>query len=179
MNEIEINYEETYDVWAKNISNILEERNIIYDEKMINRIQHSILIKTNNFLISVGYKPKENLSYRKGLIERLTKNGLKLTIQSNRILWKYLEYFLDLEDYTKCFDVSIDINDYEIATKDMIFVSVKQDQINYEVPALVESNHKKINKETLDVLKKLSERVNDEKLNLIIDILDNLVEEED
>ena len=179
MNEIEINYEETYDVWAKNISNILEERNIIYDEKTINRIQHSILVKTNNFLTSVGYKPKENLSYRRGLVQRLAKEGLKLNIKSNRVLWKYLEYFLDLDDYTKCFDVSIDIDNYEIATKDMIFVSVKQDQINYEVPALVESEHKKVNKETLDVLKKLNERVNDKKLNLIIDILDNLVEEED
>ena len=156
MNEIEINYEETYDVWAKNISNILEERNIIYDEKTINRIQHSILVKTNNFLTSVGYKPKENLSYRRGLVQRLAKEGLKLNIKSNRVLWKYLEYFLDLDDYTKCFDVSIDIDNYEIATKDMIFVSVKQDQINYEVPALVESEHKKVNKETLDVLKKLN-----------------------
>lgn len=177
--EIEIKYEETYDKWADTIRKGLEARNIVYDSKMINRIQNSIKIKVNTYLINVGYKPKENLGYREGLIYRLKKEGLKLTIKSNKTLWKYLEYFLDLDDYTNCFDVQIEIGDLEVATKDTIFISVKSDKINLAKEALIETNKHKLNKENLDLVRKLNEQEKDPKIDLILKVLENFIEEED
>lgn len=179
LKEIEINFEETYDIWADKIIQGLEARDILYNELIINRIQQSIRIKVNSYLISIGYKPKENLSYRKNLIKRLKKEGLKLTIKSNKILWKYLEYFLDIDDYTKCFDVSIEIDDLILASKDTIFVSVKSDKINLAKEALIETNKHKLNKENLDLVRKLNEQEKDPKIDLILKVLENFIEEED
>ena len=177
--EIEIRYEETYDRWAKEISNILEKRHIVYDTKTINRIQQSILKKTNDYLFSVGYKPKDNLSYRKNLVDRLKREGLKLSIISNRILWLYLEYFLDLDDYTDCFDISIVVDNIEVATKNTIFISVKQDKINLAKEALIETDKHAINKENLELVKKLNEEEKDLKIDLILKVLENFIQEED
>lgn len=179
LEEIEIKYEEAYDRWADRIANALDKRNIVYDSKMINRIQKSVIDKTDAYLISVGYKPKDNLGYREGLVYRLKKEGLKLTIRSNRILWKYLEYFLDLDDYTNCFDIQIEIGDINIATKDTIFISVKSDKINLAKEALIETNKHKLNKENINLVKQLNEQEKDPKIDLIIKVLENFIREED
>lgn len=179
LKEIEINFEEPYNKWADKIIDSLESHKIIYDTMMINRIQKSIIEKVNLYLIQVGYKPKDHLSYRINLVDRLKREGLKLSIRSNEILWKYLEYFLDLDDYTNCFDVEIIIGDYDKATKDMIFVSIRPNKINFAKEALIETNKHKINKENLDLVRKLNEQEKDEKIELILKVLDRLVEEED
>lgn len=179
LKEIEFIYDEPYEKWAKKITHALDSRRIIYDSMMINRIQSSVIKKCESYLLSVGYKPQNHLSYRKNLVSRLSREGLKLSIKSNRILWKYLEYFIDLDDYTKCFDVEIIVDDLEKATKDTIFISVQTDQINLAKEALIETNKHKINKENLDLVRKLNEIQKDEKIDLILKVLDNLVEEED
>ena len=123
LNEININFEENYNIWANKIIQCLEARDILYTEFMIDRIQRSIRLKVHQYLTEVGYKPKDHKGYRTGLVNRLKKEGLKLTIKSNEILWKYLEYFLDVDDYTKCFDVQIEVDDLVLASKDSIFIT--------------------------------------------------------
>lgn len=130
-------------------------------------------------MFSVGYKPKDNLSYRKNLVDRLKREGLKLSIISNRILWLYLEYFLDLDDYTDCFDISIVVDNIEVATKNTIFISVKQDKINLAKEALIETDKHAINKENLELVKKLNEEEKDPKIDLILKVLENFIQEED
>lgn len=177
--EIEIKYDESYDVWAKKIAHVLDKREIFYDSKTINRIQSSIVKQCESYLLSVGYKPQNHLSYRKNLMSRLSREGLTLSIKSNRILWLYLEHFLDLDDYTKCFDIEIVIDNIEKATKDTIFISVRQDKINLAKEALIETDKHKINKQNLDLVKKLNEQEKDPKIDLILKVLENFIEEED
>lgn len=177
--EIEIKFDEPYNKWADKIIEGLENHNIIYDTMMINRIQKSIVNKANSYLINIGYKPKDHLSYRVNLVSRIKREGLKFSIKSNKLLWKYLEYFLDLEDYKDCFDIEIIVDNYDKAIKDTIFISVKQDHINLAKDALIKSNNYKINKENLDILKKLNTLQKDKKIDLILKILENLIEEED
>ena len=177
--QIELKYDESYNKWAEKIERGLDRNNVAHTSTMINRIQSSAIKKCESYLLSIGYKPRNHLSYRKNLASRLASEGLKLSIKSNRILWLYLDYFLDIDDYTNCFDVEVIIDNIEVATKNTIFISVKQDKINLAKEALIETNKHKINKQNLDLVRKLNEVQKDKKIDIILKVLDNLVEEED
>lgn len=128
MKEVYIKYDSTYEAWKECFKVGLEEHGVIYDDTMLTNMCRSLDITATKFLSDAGYKPRSNLSYRIGFINRISKHGLTLTIKTNYIFWKYLEYFTDLTDYSKGFTLSIDIEDFELATKDMIFVGVNTNE---------------------------------------------------
>ena len=107
MLDVKIKYDEPTSSWGTQFKEALDENGIIYDEQMILNICRSLDNTVCDFLYANGYKPRPNLSYRVGLIKRLRKNGLTLSITTNYVFWKYLEYFTDITDYSKCFNIKI------------------------------------------------------------------------
>ena len=179
MLDVKIKYDEPTSSWGTQFKEALDENGIIYDEQMILNICRSLDNTVCDFLYANGYKPRPNLSYRVGLIKRLRKNGLTLSITTNYVFWKYLEYFTDITDYSKCFNIKIEIENLELATKDLIFVSVNTDHKTafVEQPTLSEEYTKV--KDKLNFLRGLVDKDADKRLikhmlNHIIDLVDYL-----
>ena len=180
INETKLKYDDTIEGWKNNLKLGLEEHGVVYDDTMLNNMCSSLSRVLINYLTDMGYRPKANYSYRKGLANRLYKLGLEVSIATNRIMWKYLEYFTDVVEYDICFDVEIRICDLEKATKDMIFVGVNTDN-----PKGI-AKHPKISEEyasitnKLDILKMLIKRQSDPKVMVelttqILEILELIV----
>lgn len=180
INEVVIEYGMPIEYWKKAFIDGLEEHGVIYDDKMITNICASLSATINVYLSSMGYRPKSTLQYRKGLSARLWEAGLKLEISTNRVMWKYLEYFTDVEDYSPCFNIEIKICDYEKATKDMIFVGVNTDHKTGIV------KHPKYSEEyasltrKVDLLRLMAERSTEPEImkdlaTQIVDVLDILI----
>ena len=121
----EIPFNSNLYTWFNIIKKAFKTNNIIYSDRIINNMCKSLNYIIIKYLSSMGYRPKNTYEYRVDLAKRLRKYGLKIYIRSNKLLWEYLECFEDLEDYSKCFDISIEIEDLEKACKDIIYVSVK------------------------------------------------------
>lgn len=132
MKDIIIQYDTYYDKWISIIRSALEERNINHDDKMIQFIFDSLKNKVEEFLKEKGYEPTKLFLWRKDFVKKLKSYGMKLDIKSNDILWKYLEYFTDVEDYSKCFDVKIIISDWNKASKYITVEDVKNKKAYYE-----------------------------------------------
>lgn len=111
MEEIQIKYDTYYDNWLAEIRENLNKRDIVYDDQLPINICNSLKEQVKLYLEKLGYKPTRYFSYRKGLVGRLKSRGLSLQIVSNRLLWIYLEYFTDIKDYSKCFDIDIILDD--------------------------------------------------------------------
>ena len=180
LKEVEIEYGTPMEMWKKNLKDGLEEHGIVYDDNMITNMCSSLCSKISEYLTKMGYRPKSTIHYRKGLSARLYANGLKLEIVTNRVMWKYLEYFTDVEDYSPCFDLDIKICDYEKATKDMLFVGVNTDHPMGIV------KHPKYSEEyasltrKIDLLRLMADRTTEPEImkeltNQIIDVLDILI----
>ena len=180
INETKLKYDATIEEWKDNLRNGLEEHGVIYNDNMLNNMCSSLSRVLINYLTSMGYRPKANYSYRKGLASRLDKEGLEVSIKTNRIMWKYLEYFTDVVEYDICFDVEIKICDLEKAVKDMIFIGVNTDNPKGIV------RHPKFSEEyasitsKLDLLKMLISRQSDpdvmvELTTQILEILELIV----
>lgn len=154
MREIEIEFDTYYDEWQLNISNVLNEHDIIYKAELPMIICRSLKNTIYNKLRDWGYKPRDTLEYREQLVKKLKRKGLRLQIKSNKILWKYLEYFTDIEDYSLCFDISMIIEDFEKASDSIIFLNIiNEDKNGFELKTnLNESNNKSI-QESLNSLK--------------------------
>lgn len=124
MGDIVIKYDTDHNEWKDIIKYTLTQNEIKYNQLMLDNIFRSLILAIDNFLIFAKYKPKNTLEYRKRLIDKLHKYNLELNITSNKTLWKYLEYFNDLDDYKKGFNISIDIKDINKCMDDLIFVNV-------------------------------------------------------
>lgn len=180
MKEVYIKYDSSTDDWKECLKVGLEEHGVIYNDTMLSNMCNSLESTTIKFLTDAGYKPRKGLMYRRGFITRISKHGLTLSIKTNYIFWKYLEYFNDLTDYSKCFDISIDIDNLELATKDMIFIGVNTNNTQGIV------NHPLHCEEYADITKKLEfvkslvdksddTRIIKDMLDHIIDVVDYLV----
>ena len=131
MKEIEIDFSAYYDKWVNNIEEGLRSRDIAFDTTLPLTICSSLRRTVCKFLSKRGYRPIDNFTYRSSLAKRLAKEGLKLEIRSNRLLWKYLEYFTDLDDYSLCFDIQVCIADLDKAR--MHNVDIKKTPLCYEL----------------------------------------------
>lgn len=123
MEEIDIDFSAYYDKWVNSIEQGLKSRDIVFDNTLPLTICNSLRRTICKFLSDRGYRPIDNYVYRKNLTKRLKAQGLKLEIRSNRILWKYLEYFTDLDDYSLCFDIRICICDLDKAKQSNINIT--------------------------------------------------------
>ena len=128
INETKLKYEDTLEEWKNKLKEGLEEHGVVYNDEMLSNMCSSLNRALVNYLTEMGYRPTANYSYRKGLARRLDKEGLEVSIKTNRIMWKYLEYFTDIKEYDICFDIEIKICDLEKAMRDMIFIGVNTDK---------------------------------------------------
>ena len=179
MKDIIINYTDSFTNWENKFKEKLDEAGVLHTDEMIYNICSSLSNTIIAYLSANGYRPNNTYSYRVGLAKRLEKHGLAISIRTNALLWKYLEYFTDITDYSKCFNIKIEIENLELATKDLIFVSVNTDHkaAFVEQPTLSEEYTKV--KDKLNFLKGLVDKDADKRLikdmlNHIIDIVDYL-----
>lgn len=180
MQEVFIKYDTTFEEWSNEFKKGLEEHGVVYNDTMLSAICNSLNNTITKYLTAIGYRPRGTQSYRKGFINKLKQNGLAFNIKTNYVFWKYLEYFTDLTEYSRGFDLSIDIENIELATKDMIFVSVN----GVDTQGVV--NHPLHCEEYTDILNKLEfvkglvdknadVRIIKDMLNHITDIVDYLI----
>lgn len=120
MKQINLEFDDFYDNWLKIIIQGLRERDIVFNEQLPVNICNSVKSSVKAFIINLGYSPRDTIYYRKNFLNRLKNNGLDLVIQSNELLWKYLEYFIDLDNYDKCFDIRLIIINKAKAAKSTI-----------------------------------------------------------
>lgn len=120
MKQINLKYADFYDNWVKVITQGLRDHDIVFDDQLPITICNSVKSDVRAFIINLGYTPKNTIYYRLGFIDRLNKQGLDLVIQSNNILWKYLEYFTDLDDFSNCFDIRLIVIDKIKASKSVV-----------------------------------------------------------
>lgn len=105
--QIQIRYDTYYDNWINTIKIALDCNGINYNDNLLKLIFNSLVYSVQQYLLEMGYKPRNKFVYRQGLVKKLKHDNLYLQIQSNNLLWLYLDYFTDLEDYSKCFDIQI------------------------------------------------------------------------
>lgn len=184
LEEIEIIYSSTQEEWREAFKKGLDEHGIIYTDEMITNMCVSLNNTIYRYLTFIGYRPKFTHQYRVGFTKRMGDAGLKLSIYTNNLMWKYLEYFTDIKDYSKCFDINIVISDYDMATKDMIFVGVSRDN------KIGVANHPKYSKDYISLTrqiellkimanKDLDRDIIQNMLKQIIDILDIMIRSKD
>lgn len=153
LEEIEIEYDTPYDQWQSVIIDCLNARDIVYNMELPEMICRSLKQSIFNKLKEWKYKPKETLQYRQGLVRKLKREGLKLSITSNNILWKYLEYFTDVENYSACFNISMIVIDYEKASNNLIFVGVSDNcNNNFLINTDINYEENKSIKESFEIL---------------------------
>lgn len=180
MEILNFKYDDTFDDWKQEFKRGLDVMGIIYNDEMLTNLVSSLDKTITKYLLSLYYKPRSYLSYRKGFLSRVRKHGLDLSIRTNDLLWKYLEYFTDLTDYSKCFDIELYIADVEVATKDIIFVGVKGQDLQVGIPQpIYEKEYVEI-RNKLDLVKELVQTdANPKKVKDVIiqiaDILDYLI----
>ena len=180
LNQIEIQYDTYYDKWLQCIQQGLNEHDIIYQPELPTVICQSVKVNVDKYLKNNGYRPKKYFYYRKDLASRLRKYGLKLQIKSNNVLWKYLEYFTDIEDYSLCFDIGIVVYDVQKAMKDCIFVLVDNNIVG--IPKQPINTDKHINMvEQINFLRQYNKQYNvdNEFNNKLLDLLEDIVKEFD
>lgn len=180
MRDIILKFDDTISGWKDTFIEGLEQAGIVYDDTMLNNMCNSLNNAIIRYLTRMGYKPNKTQSYRLGLIKRLYKYGLGVHMATNRIFWKYLEYFTDVEDYSKCFNIEILIVNVEKATKDLIFVGVKTNKDNLEIKQPTYSEDYAKITEKLDLVKVMADKCLDPKvlkdtIMEIINILDYLI----
>lgn len=177
MEILNFKYDDTFDDWKQEFKRGLNAQGVIYTDDMITNLVRSLDLTIIKYLTSLYYKPKSNWSYRRGFIKRVSKHGLDLSIKSNETLWKYLEYFTDLTDYSKCFDIELYIANVEVATKDVIIVGVGEYETKITIPQPI---HKKeyveICEELDDAKEILKHASNSQSLNKAITKLSKVVE---
>lgn len=113
-NKIVINYDDSYDDWYTSILRIIQDANYVPSSFISNNILYSLQKQTKDYLLQMGYRPADYLSYRKELVKRLAKNGLVFDIVSNDTLWNYLSVFTDAIDYSECFDIGFKVVDLDL-----------------------------------------------------------------
>lgn len=180
--EIEINYDTYYDIWLRSIETALKERDIQqWNENLPVIICKSLRKTVEKYLINLNYKPRNQLEYRKKLVKRLDECGLQLIIRSNKILWLYLDYFTDLTDYSKCFDIKICVKDIDKALSKVTYKSINiADNVIeglFELPR--STQNQVIIDRKIEMLKQKATSEQNRNLKLIADILDMLNERED
>lgn len=184
MEDVILKYDDTLNNWRNTFKEALDNAGIVNDETMLSSMVRSLNLALKTYLTNMGYRPNATYSYRKGLTQRLKTHGLKINIKTNYIFWKYLEYFTDVEDYSNCFDISIDIENIEVATKDMLFFAVNIDQPKGVVQQPIHCIEYTEVRNKLDFVKTLVEKSADERiikdmLDHIIDILDYIIRRTD
>lgn len=180
MKDIVFKFADNVDDWKLTIIDSLQKASITYDNIMLNNMCNSLNTAILRYLTKVGYRPNKTQSYRLGLLKRLSKYGLGVKMTTNNIFWKYLEYFTDVEDYSKCFNIEILIVNVEKATKDLIFVGVKTNKDNLEIKQPTYSEDYAKITEKLDLVKVMADKCLDPKvlkdtIMEIINILDYLI----
>lgn len=179
MKDIVFKFADNIDDWKLTIIDSLQKASITYDNIMLNNMCNSLNTAILRYLTKVGYRPNKTQSYRLGLLKRLSKYGLGVKMTTNNIFWKYLEYFTDIEDYSKCFNVEIIIENVEIATKDLIFVGVKTNS-GLEVKQPTHSEDYAKITEKLELVKTMADKCMDPRILKktimeIVNILDYLI----
>ena len=176
MKDLRFKYDDTIDNWKCVFKEGLEQAGIIYDDEMISNMCGSLSSKIIKYLTLMGYRPNNTYSYRVGLARRLGKEGLAMKITTNKIFWKYLEYFTDIEDYSKCFNVEVVVDNIELATKDLIFVGVKTNKSHLEINQPTYSEEYAEITKKLDIIKVMTQNCEEPKVvkDIIIEISDIL-----
>jgi hypothetical protein len=178
--DVVIKYDEVFSVWEDNFKKALDYNGIIYTDDMITNICRSLSNTVSDYLLTMGYRPKNTYSYRLGFMKRLSQSGLTLNIKTNWVFWKYLEYFTDLTDYSKGFDIKIEIENIELATKDMRFYAVTSDNKRGVVSHPIHSKEYAEITKKLDLARTMAKNGSDPRIirditSNILDILDYLV----
>lgn len=184
MKDIIINYTDSFTNWENKFKEKLDEAGVLHTDEMIYNICSSLSNTIIAYLSANGYRPNNTYSYRVGLAKRLEKHGLAISIRTNALLWKYLEYFTDLTDYSKCFDIKIYIDNIDIATKDLIFVGVSTNKLQGMVPQPIYSEEYAKITQKLDLLKvmvknELEPKLIKEIVEQITDMLEYLIRRTD
>lgn len=180
MKDIKLKYDDTIENWKLTFKENLEQMGIVYTDEMLFNMCSSLNNSLIIYLTKMGYRPNLSYSYRVGLTKRLSKHGLALSITTNRLFWKYLEYFTDLDNYSSCFNIDIEVVDKELATKDLIFVGVKTNQDRLEIRQPTHSEEYAEITQKLDIVKGLvgvctEKQILQDIITDISDILDYII----
>lgn len=178
LEQIEIQYDTYYDDWLDRIDAVLKHKHIKNHDDISARICRSLRNITDYFLQINGFRPKNYLSYRKTLIRRLNDYGLCFKITSNDTLWKYLEYFTDVDDYSKCFDVRIIVKDMYVAADKCKYKLVNNEIVGFIEPTVKTEEYDTIKNE-LYILENKAAMTKDSNLKHIVKILTLLNEKGD
>lgn len=165
MKQIVLRYDDFYDNWVKIITQCLRDNDVIFNENLPLILCENVKVDARAFVIKLGYTPKNNVYYRVNLINRLKSQGLDMCIESNDILWKYLEYFTDIDDFSKCFDINLVVVNKDKAIKSKVLLNMTDNKY-----ILTQPIHKQ---STLDINDKIKELKYQDVIN-INDILDIL-----
>lgn len=165
MKQIVLRYDDFYDNWVKIITQCLRYNEVVFNENLPLLLCENVKVDARAFVIKLGYTPKNNVYYRVNLINRLKSQGLDMCIESNDILWKYLEYFTDIDDFSKCFDINLVVINKDKAIKSKVLLNMTDDKY-----ILTQPIHKQ---STLDINNKIKE-LNEQDVININDILDIL-----
>lgn len=111
MSQIKLDYDDFYDNWLDIIKNELKLHDVIFTPDIPINICNSVKSCVNIFLKTLGFTVKNTIFYRVSFMTKLHNQGLDLIIQSNNTLWLYLDYFTDLENYSRAFDINLVVID--------------------------------------------------------------------
>ena len=108
MEPLVIDFSLDYINWKLTIGEALDLRHIYRSPYLVDSIIKSVLVKTFSLLEQEGID-KKLLTYSKRIVivQILKENGKFIKIMSKKELWVYLEYFFDLTDFSKYFDIQI------------------------------------------------------------------------
>ena len=173
---ITVQYDTFYDVWLNKIIEALDLKGIDYAKSLPQRINKSLQNTVNKFLKDNGYKILSTLEYRKNLVKRLEEKGLYLSIKSNSTLWLFLDYFTDLNDYSKCFDIEFKVIDTQKLMEECHIITNKKEYIPY-IKQPIKSKRRKTIDSYIYMLESKIKKTDDHYLSIVLKIIKLILEE--
>lgn len=106
--QIKLDYLDSYLQWYVDLTKIVTlENKQIYSSQTFQLIIESLNKQIFEFLLNLNKKPKCTKDYKQNLVNFLRRKNKYISIETNRNFWLYIDTFVDLEDYSKAFDIEI------------------------------------------------------------------------
>lgn len=106
--QIKLDYLDSYLQWYVDLTKIVTlENKQIYSSQTFQLIIESLNKQIFKFLLNLNKKPKCTKDYKQNLVNFLRRKNKYISIETNRNFWLYIDTFVDLEDYSKAFDIEI------------------------------------------------------------------------
>lgn len=158
-----IQFDTPYEKWVEDIKQGLDNNGILYDTEVPINICKSLILTTNKVLKFNGHKPRKYFYYRCNVVKKLRTMNKRLEIKSNNTLWKCLEYFTDLKDFSSCFDINI--------------VSLNGNKLNTDNTATIKTNN--LIESKINIIRQYNQtnNKNDKIINDLLDLIEYIVKE--